>query len=319
MSTPLETRFILADFDIDYLADGTAEFEDPIATAVEALAAGDLVAIPTETVYGLGADALNPDAVAKIFAAKERPEFDPLICHLANAKQLDIITEIPDELRELVDKLTAEFWPGPLTLVLPKKDCVPDLVTSGLPTVAVRVPDHPIMRDIAKQLGRPIAAPSANRFGRISPTSAQHVFDELDGRIPLIIDAGACNQGIESTIISLAIGEKRPELTLLRPGPITKEQLQPFGKVIRPRKTKAQHLAEKENPERASASTPNSPGQLAAHYAPSTPLFLYDSPADFTPEDGKKYGLLTYCEAPKEGYINLYEWDHIEALSHGKG
>jgi len=313
----METRVLIADQDLDHLTDGSIEdpaHEDPIAAAVQELRDGNCVALPTETVYGLAADALNPDAVAKVFAAKERPEFDPLICHLGSKKDLDRLCDISDELRPIVNNLTKAFWPGPLTLVLPKKDIVPDLVTSGLPTVAVRLSAHPVMRSAAKNLGSPLAAPSANRFGRISPTSAAHVLDELDGRIPLIIDGGACHAGLESTIISIAFGEKRPEFTLLRPGPIAKEELQKFGKVIRPRKTKADHL-----PTSPKETAQNSPGQLDAHYAPSTPLYLFNSPDDFTPEPDKRYGLLSYCQKPKAGYLHKCEWAHIETLSPGKG
>jgi len=349
----METRLLIADLDLDHLTDGPVddpEYQDPITAAVDELRAGNPVALPTETVYGLAADALNPDAVAKVFEAKERPAFDPLICHLGKTADLDRICQIPDDIRPIVDSLTEAFWPGPLTLVLPKKDIVPDLVTSGLDTVAVRLSAHPVMRGVAKALGNPLAAPSANRFGRISPTAAPHVLEELDGRIPLIIDGGACNAGLESTIISIAMGEKRPEFTLLRPGPVTKEELQKFGKVVKPRKTKAEHLAakaahqestnssqdsssnethqrttkgsasDKPTPQRTtkgSASPMPSPGQLLSHYAPSTPLFLYDSPDDFHPEEGKRYGLLSYCQNPRAGYLNKCDWAHIETLSPG--
>ena len=160
----METRVL----EIDPLEDCRSIYKEAAAV----LAEGGLVAIPTETVYGLGADAFNPEAVAQVFAVKERPSFDPLICHLSSAKALKDIADIPAALQELVNKLAKEFWPGPMTLVLPKKDCVPDIVTSGLPTVACRVTSHEAMRGVAKALGHPVAAPSANRFGHISPTSA---------------------------------------------------------------------------------------------------------------------------------------------------
>ena len=148
-------------------ASDPAEQNKVVQDAVELLEAGEVIALPTETVYGLGADALNPDAVAKVFQAKERPSFDPLIVHVGSFEQVDEVADVPEELKEVVAKLMKAYWPGPLTLILPKKDCVPDIVTSGLPSVAVRMSGHPIMKAIVRALGNPIAAPSANRFGRI--------------------------------------------------------------------------------------------------------------------------------------------------------
>jgi L-threonylcarbamoyladenylate synthase len=282
------------------------DFKDAVAEAGALLDAGEVVALPTETVYGLAADALNPDAVAKIFAAKERPTFDPLIVHVSRRGELYDITEVPDDIRETVDQLTTKFWPGPLTLVLPKKPCIPDIVTSGLPTVAVRQSANPIFRATCKTLGRPLAAPSANRFGRISPTSASAVQKELDGRIPLIVDGGACRDGIESTIISIEprIG-KKPIFRLLRAGPVSKEDLQPFGRVERI----------KDRP----GETPEAPGRLPGHYAPTTPLLMFERPEDFHPEPGKRYGLLSYHGEESAGYVNLHDWEEIEALSPGSG
>ena len=218
-----ETRIIEA------TDDGMKEAQNE---AVALLQKGEVVALPTETVYGLAADAFNSDAVAKIFAAKERPSFDPLIVHIASFRDLERVAVVPEEIRQTVNQLANEFWPGPLTILLPKTPEVPDIVTSGLPTVGVRQSGHPIFRAINKALGNPIAAPSANRFGRISPTSASAVMKELGGRIPLIVDAGACNEGLESTIIRIEPREgKKPIFYLHRAGPITKEQLQKFGKV----------------------------------------------------------------------------------------
>lgn len=277
-----------------------------VTEACALLRAGEIVALPTETVYGLAADAFNPEAVAKVFAAKERPSFDPLIVHIASRGDLKNVAIVPEEIAEAVAKLTAAFWPGPLTLILPKHPDVPDLVTSGLPTVAVRQSAHPVFRAINKELGRPIAAPSANRFGRISPTSASAVMKELDGRIPLIVDAGACGEGLESTIISIAAREgKKPIFHLHRPGPITREQLQDFGKVEKVRE-KAGDL-------------PHAPGQLPSHYAPHTPLVLLENPGDFKPEPGKKYGLLSYRGEDDSPYVALHEWDQVESLSPGSG
>ncbi|MDQ6860716.1 MAG: L-threonylcarbamoyladenylate synthase [Verrucomicrobiota bacterium] len=229
-----------------------AEAPNAIARAVECLRAGDPVALPTETVYGLAADALNVSAVLKIFEAKERPHFDPLIVHLPDHDWLDRLTTASHE--PLVRRLIERFWPGPLTLVLPRREIVPDLVTAGLETVALRVSAHPQFREIIHAFGSPLAAPSANRFGRISPTNAQHVQSELDGRIPLIIDAGATTHGIESTIVALRDGE----IEILRPGPVTAEELQAFGHVRRA----------------TVGERPRAPGQLPSHYAPRTPLVV---------------------------------------------
>ncbi|MFD0892913.1 L-threonylcarbamoyladenylate synthase [Luteolibacter ambystomatis] len=282
------------------------DMKEAVREAAALLARGEVVALPTETVYGLGADALNPEAAAKVFEAKERPSFDPLIVHVARKSDLHQVAEVDDSIRDVVEKLTSTFWPGPLTLVLPKKPEVPDLVTSGLPTVAVRLSAHPIFRAVCRELGRPIAAPSANRFGRISPTSASAVIKELDGRIPLVIDGGACSEGLESTIISIESREgKKPLFKLLRAGPVTKEDLQPFGRVEKA----------KERP----GELPHAPGQLASHYAPRTPLLMFDKPEDFIPEEGKRYGLLSYREEEKDGYIGLHEWAVVEALSPGNG
>ena len=292
-----ETRIVSATND---------DMKEAVREAVALLAAGEVVALPTETVYGLGADALNPEAVAKIFAAKERPSFDPLIVHVSRKAELEEVAEVDDSIRDVVERLTANFWPGPLTLVLPKKPAVPDLVTSGLPTVAVRQSAHPIFRAIGRELGKPIAAPSANRFGRISPTGASAVVKELGGVIPLVIDGGACAEGLESTIIAIEPREgKKPIFKLLRPGPVSKEDLQPYGKVERA----------KERP----GELPHAPGQLASHYAPRTPLLLFDKPEDFVPEPGKRYGLLSYRGDEKDGYVGAHDWAKIEELSPGSG
>jgi L-threonylcarbamoyladenylate synthase len=276
-----------------------------IREAAALLEAGEIVAVPTETVYGLAADAFNADAVAKVFAAKERPAFDPLIVHISSFKELADVAEVPEDIAPVVKSLAGTFWPGPLTIVLPKTAKVPDLVTSGLPTVAVRQSGNVIFRNIGKALGRPIAAPSANRFGRISPTSASAVDKELGGRIPLIIDGGACRDGLESTIITIEDrGEQRPLIRVLRAGPVTKEELQKFGKVVIEKKAK---------------DRPDVPGQLESHYAPRTPLLMFDKPEDFAPEPGKKYGLLSYRGDPKAGYIDRHEWETVEELSPGSG
>jgi L-threonylcarbamoyladenylate synthase len=277
-----------------------------VEEAVRLLRAGEVVALPTETVYGLAADALNPTAVARIFEAKGRPSYDPLIVHIADKKQLDTVAEVPEAIQKTVIQMIERFWPGPLTLVLPKKACVPDSVTAGMPTVAVRVSSNPIFKRIIQGLEKPIAAPSANRFGAISPTSANAVFAELDGRIPLIVDGGACMHGLESTIIKIEAGSPKPMITVLRPGPITVEDLKLYGKV--------QVLSRSVIDEATEA-----PGQLASHYAPRTPLRLLSKPSDFTPVEGKRYALMSYRGEEKDGYLDLAEFEEIMVLSPGNG
>jgi L-threonylcarbamoyladenylate synthase len=247
--------------------------------AVQLLRKGEVIALPTETVYGLAADALNPVAVAKIFEAKERPRFDPLIVHLPDEQWLERVAKIDDRSRAQIKKLIAQFWPGPLTLVLDRQAIVPEIVTAGLDTVALRMSSHPVFAEIVSTFGKPVAAPSANRFGRISPTTAQHVGDELGGRIPLIVDAGPTTHGIESTII--AVRAKRIEI--LRRGPITAEQLTEFGETdfVSPSK-------------RVSA-----PGQFPRHYAPRTPLRLMKNVESFLPGQGQRVGLLAWNPLPR--------------------
>lgn len=295
----METRVI----EVDPLEDCRSIYKEAAAV----LAEGGLVAIPTETVYGLGADAFNPDAVAKVFEVKGRPSFDPLICHLPNGKALKEIAEVPAELQPLVDKLVKEFWPGPMTLVLPRKECVPDIVTSGLPTVACRVTSHEVMRAVARALGHPIAAPSANRFGHISPTSAPAVMKELGGSIPLVLDAGACSEGLESTILQPCFDEKgSPAVRVLREGPVTREKLRKICKVVKPGKGSD-----------IEAATPCAPGMLKSHYAPTKPLILQDPKEPFTPQEGVSYGLITY-----QGDSPLAEqdcWTEVMPLSPGSG
>jgi len=242
--------------------------------AVELLRKGELVALPTETVYGLAATALNQITVAKIFEAKERPRFDPLIVHLPNRDRLTRIAELPAGDRQLILKLVDKFWPGPFTIVLPKRDIVPDIVTAGLDTVAVRVSAHRVFAEIVGELDEPLAAPSANRFGRVSPTTAQHVLDELNGRIPLIVDAGPTEHGIESTIVAI----RDSKIAVLRRGPITHEQLSQFAEVS------------------SVVATPkiSSPGQLPSHYAPKTPLRLIDNAEDLFPQKNQRVGLLAW-------------------------
>jgi L-threonylcarbamoyladenylate synthase len=244
------------------------------ASAAELLRSGNTVALPTETVYGLAADALKSEAVAKIFEAKERPRFDPLIVHLPDRESLERVARIENNSRGLIEKLIAQFWPGPFTLVLPRREIVPEIVTAGLDTVAVRISAHPVFAEIIRAFASPLAAPSANRFGRVSPTTARHVLDELDGRISLVVDAGPTVHGIESTIIAVRNGR----MELLRRGPITAEQLGAFGEVA---------FAQ-------AVQRPEAPGQFPSHYAPRTPLLLADDPFSFAVPSNKKCGLLAW-------------------------
>ena len=282
---------------------------------------GKLLGLPTETVYGLGCDAFNPDAVARVFEVKERPSFDPLICHLGRSRDLPDVADVPVELQEMVTTLTREFWPGPLTLVLPKKPCVPDIVTSGLPTVACRVSAHEVMRGVARALGRPIAAPSANLFGHISPTSAQAVVKELGGRIPFVLDAGACSEGLESTILMPCLDEKgKPAVKLLREGPITREKLRGICRVLKPKpapKKRDEHGNILPQQPVADPSSPVAPGQLSSHYAPTKPLRLLSPEASFEPEEGVRYGLISYQgDSPLS---SLDCWEESMVLSPGNG
>lgn len=250
-----------------------AEIGSTAGEATGLLRSGEVVALPTETVYGLACDALNADAAAKVFAAKERPSFDPLIVHVADASWIGTLSTVTGAAEALAVRLAGAFWPGPLTMVLPAKDLVPDLVRSGLPTVALRCSAHPVMAAVVQDIGRPLAAPSANRFGRISPVTAQDVIEELHGRIPLVLDGGPCRHGLESTIV--AVGDGR--LTLLRPGPVTTEELTRFAPVER---------AER-------GGSVSAPGMLESHYAPRTPLRLWPGHAPL-PDDAAASGVLSF-------------------------
>ena len=242
--------------------------------AVELLRKGDIVALPTETVYGLAADALNAIAVAKIFEAKERPRFDPLIVHLPDRDWLEKVADLFAQDRQLILKLAGTFWPGPFTMVLSKREIVPEIVTGGLNTVAVRLSAHPVFLEIIREFGQPLAAPSANRFGRVSPTTAQHVLDELKNRLPLIIDGGPTAHGIESTIVAIYNGK----IDILRRGPITEEQLSKFGKIDI----------------FSSGGRVSAPGQLPMHYATKTPLRLIEDINSFSPDKNQRVGLLAW-------------------------
>jgi len=226
---------------------------EDIEHAARIISDGGLVAFPTETVYGLGANALNPVAVAKIFEAKERPTFDPLIVHIASLEDLKKLTS---ELDEKVMILAERFWPGPLTMVLPKSDLVPDLVTSDLPTVGIRMPDHPVALELIRRAGCPIAAPSANKFGQLSPTTAAHVRKQLP-HIDYILDGGKTAVGIESTIVSV----EADKCVVLRPGRITPEEIRAA-------------LPGVEVESKALNDKIVAPGLLKSHYSPKKPLFI---------------------------------------------
>ncbi len=251
--------------------------EENIKQAVTLIRSGGLVAFPTETVYGLGADALNPRAVARIFEIKNRPSFDPLIVHIADFRDVEKLCSF---VSLLAKKLMRKFWPGPLTLILPKCGIVPDIVTAGLPTVAVRMPSHNVALQLIRLAGRPIAAPSANPFGFLSPTTAAHVTEQLGGKVDLILDSGQCSVGIESTILDLSGGMP----TLLRPGGISPEEIE---KVIG-------HTVQRE---KGILSKPKAPGQLPSHYSPRTPIKILNGDR-FVPNG--KIGLLAF-KAPQQG------------------
>ena len=238
-----------------------------VTQAVDFLREGEVVALPSETVYGLAADALNPAAVARIFEAKERPSFDPLIVHLPHRKRLADVAIVPPEIAETVALLIEKFWPGPLTLVLPKADALPESVTGGLSTVAVRMSSHPVFKAVVTSFGGPLAAPSANRFGRVSPTTAQHVCDEF-GTAVLVLDGGPCAVGIESSIVDCTRGQP----VLLRPGVLTRAQLEAAcGERVLSKDEADQRLL--------GSASPRAPGTLASHYAPSAKVRLMDAKA----------------------------------------
>ena len=223
-----------------------------VETAAREISAGNLVALPTETVYGLGANALDADAVLKIYEVKERPKFNPLIVHVHNVNDIE---KYASNIPEVVYNLMEEFSPGPITYILERKDIIPDIVCAGLETVAIRIPSHELFREVLELTGLPVSAPSANRFGRVSPTSAEDVLKELDGRIEYILDGGKCEIGIESTVVSYV----NDTLEILRPGYISKEDIEKVaGKVE----------------ERSTSGKINSPGMIKYHYSPRTPLYI---------------------------------------------
>jgi L-threonylcarbamoyladenylate synthase len=254
-----------------------------IRRAARLLQEGDVVAFPTETVYGLGADGANPLAVARVFELKKRPHFDPLILHVSNR---DWISQFARNVPKAAVALMDRFWPGPLTLILEKTAAVPDIVTAGLPTVAIRMPLHEVALHLIEEVGRPIAAPSANPFGYISPTSAEHVADMLRDQIPLILDGGKCSYGLESTIVSFGQNGVRVH----RYGAIGTEEL---NEVV-------PHLLEKQH-----GPLPEAPGELPYHYAPHTPLVIVESARDIEAEESAFLAFTEPLQTPASRHVRV--------------
>lgn len=241
-----------------------AEQPGDLATAARILASGGLVAFPTETVYGLGANALSPVAVRRIFAAKGRPGWDPLIVHLAETRQLPELTSIPRSLTGRLERLARAFWPGPLTLLLPRSPVCPDEVTSGRPLVGIRIPAHPVAQALLRAAGVPVAAPSANRFGHVSPTTAQHVLHDLDGAIDAVLDGGPTSIGVESTVMDPSPNP----MVVYRAGSATPEQLGEAAGVP------AVYFKADSVAGGATQESLPSPGLGMRHYAPEVRLVL---------------------------------------------
>ncbi len=263
--------------------------DEAISRAAEIIRSGKLVVFPTETVYGLGANAFDPEAVIRIFEAKERPKFDPLIVHIADESQLnDICMDINDTAKKLIKN----FWPGPLTIIFKKKKIIPDIVTSGLPTVAIRMPSHAVARELIKKAGCAIAAPSANKFSYITPTTAKTVFEQISDKVDMILDDGRSDIGIESTIISVI-----EEPVILRPGGLEIEKIEKVIGKIKSGKSKGKIEA---------------PGQMKKHYAPDTKMEFFTS-GTVLPEN-KKLGLITFKNLP-ENKERLESFESIEILS----
>ncbi|MEM6398112.1 MAG: L-threonylcarbamoyladenylate synthase [Bacteroidota bacterium] len=264
----------------------TATIGRDLEFAIEKLEANGLVAIPTETVYGLAANALEAEAVVKIFEAKKRPSFDPLIVHIKGTEDLAKYAKvIPDQ----AGRLAQALWPGPLTIVLPKHSIIPDLTTSGLDSVAIRSPRHSLTRQLLGMLDFPLAAPSANPFGYLSPTRPEHVADQLAGEVDYILDGGPCEVGLESTIISFIDPGK---IEMLRAGGYVREEIEEI-------------LGTQLSVRTHSSSNPSAPGMLAQHYAPRTPLLIVD--ADEVPDMNtlRSFGFLEKSKNPKIAYIKL--------------
>lgn len=308
---PVQTeRLIIDPANLD-----TPAAHQAIARAASILRAGGLVALPTETVYGLGANALDPTAVARIFEAKQRPSWDPIIVHIAgpvadNPMLAALVTDIPEAAR----KLMSAFWPGPLTLLMPRSIAVPDNVTAGRPLVGVRMPAHPVAYRVILEAGVPIAAPSANLFSHTSPTTAQHVLDDLDGRIDAILDAGPTLHGVESTVLD----PTRSPMLIYRPGAITADQILAVAASVE----LFQPPAVKQNESPVSGLP--SPGVGIRHYAPRARLILVQGPAADLPRvlegaaqahAGKRIGVMLPAQMRFEIPANavLFDWGRWDA------
>ena len=272
---------------------------DQLKAAGKVIREGGLVVFPTETVYGLGGDGTNPDAAAKIYAAKGRPSDNPLIIHIADPSDASLYAYTSP----LYDALAKAFMPGPLTVIMPKRECVPSSVTGGLDSVAVRCPSHPVANALIRAAGTCIAAPSANLSGKPSPTEAAHVLQDLDGKVDVIIDGGACEIGLESTIVKILSDEQgKPYLLLLRPGAITHDALC----CVCPRVDIAPAVADK----LAENERPLSPGMKYRHYAPTAPLVLLDGEADDV------LAFLRHEQNTRKCTVLCYD-EEIDALSGG--
>lgn len=313
---------------VDPLNPGTGPSVAALDTAANILRSGGLVALPTETVYGLGANALDTAAVARIFAAKRRPSWDPVIVHIAppeapDAARDSMLEGLVEEIPETARRLIKAFWPGPLTLLLPRTRAVPVEVTAGRPLVGVRMPAHPVALELIRRAGVPIAAPSANLFGHISPTTADHVFADLDGRIDAVLDAGPTDHGVESTVLDPC----RSPMVIYRPGAVTAEQIREFAGAVEVFKDSP---AQSEiAPSEPRAGLP-APGVGLRHYAPRARLIAIDAALpDMTARlkqaaqefTGERIGLLLPAEVAAPGTVPLHHvcawgrWDAPEEMA----
>jgi L-threonylcarbamoyladenylate synthase len=296
----------------------TQEAREALERAAGILRGGGLVALPTETVYGLGANALDRVAVERIFAAKSRPAWDPVIVHVASEAMLGgLVEEIPDAARRLMEA----FWPGPLTLLLKRTRAVPDAVTAGRPLVGVRMPSHPVALELIRRAGVPVAAPSANRFGHVSPTTAEHVLDDLDGRIDAVLDAGPTQRGVESTVLD----SSSCPMVIYRPGAVTAEQIAEIAGPV-------EQFRSGETLRETPAEALPSPGVGLKHYAPRARLVLVEARdeelgarlvAAAGAECGERVGVMLpeRMRAPEAiPAAQIYSWgrwDAPETLAHG--
>ena len=275
---------------------------ESIAEAAQILRAGGTVAFPTETVYGLGANALDPAAVAKIFSAKDRPDWDPLIVHITDRRMLEQVARVTPK----AEKLVKAFWPGPMTLLLPRTADIPDAVTAARPLVGVRMPAHPIAAALIQEAGVPVAAPSANRFGRTSPTTAQHVLEDLEDRIDAILDGGPTTVGVESTVLDP--GEVGGPMLIYRPGAITPAMLEAVAGEVR-----IFQPTDKSEFTATPQSLP-SPGVGLRHYAPRAKLLLVTTESEFASQveqltkDGERVGVMLPQGWPETSATEVFQW-----------